>query len=206
MASRPADNAGKPSARWKFWRRWTGPRTSGQRLAVGMLALFAMILLVVPLFEDPIDSRAPEAKAGVVDFSGYQRIDRPVQLTGQWRMTWFDPPLGKNGPARGFVGVPGQWTGTKLADGRVAPLEKVRTGARALARLEELVVERADGRPCDVAVHHLDSPERAEALAGRLVARLHNSRVIVGEVGAVVGAHVGPGMVAVALSPRPGST
>ncbi len=94
----------------------------------------------------------------------------------------------------------------ELVDGRVAPLEKVRTGARALARLEELVVERADGRPCDVAVHHLDSPERAEALAGRLVARLRNSRVIVGEVGAVVGAHVGPGMVAVALSPRPSST
>lgn len=91
----------------------------------------------------------------------------------------------------------------ELVDGRVAPLEKVRTGARALARLEELVVERAAGRPCDVAVHHLDSPERAEALAGRLVARLLDSRVIVGEVGAVVGAHVGPGMVAVALSPRP---
>lgn len=92
----------------------------------------------------------------------------------------------------------------ELVDGRVAPLEKVRTTSKALARLEELVVDRAAGRPCDVAVHHLDAPERAEALAGRLVARLVDSRVLVGEVGAVVGAHVGPGMVAVALSPRPG--
>jgi DegV family protein with EDD domain len=92
----------------------------------------------------------------------------------------------------------------ELVDGRVAPLEKVRTGSKALARLEELVVARAEGRPCDVAVHHLDSPARAEALAGRLVSRLVDSRVLVGEVGAVVGAHVGPGMVAVALSPRPG--
>ena len=91
----------------------------------------------------------------------------------------------------------------ELLDGRVAPLEKVRTTSKALARLEELVVTRAAGRPCDVAVHHLDAPARAEALAGRLVTRLVDSRVLVGEVGAVVGAHVGPGMVAVALSPRP---
>ncbi len=93
----------------------------------------------------------------------------------------------------------------ELVDGHVAPLEKVRTSAKALARIEELVVERAAGRPCDVAVHHLDSAARAETLAGHLVARLADSRVLVSEVGAVVGAHVGPGMVAVAVAPRPTS-
>ena len=91
----------------------------------------------------------------------------------------------------------------ELAEGHVVPLEKVRTTSKALARLEELVVERADGRACDIAVHHLDAAARAESLAGHLVARLTDSRVLVGEVGAVVGAHVGPGMVAVAVSPRP---
>jgi len=91
----------------------------------------------------------------------------------------------------------------ELVDGRVVPLEKVRTGAKAIARIEELAIERAAGRPCDVAVHHLDAADRAETLAGRLVAQLVDSRVIVSEVGAVVGAHVGPGMVAVAVSPRP---
>ena len=43
----------------------------------------------------------------------------------------------------------------ELRDGRVAPLEKVRTAGKALARLEELVVERAGGQPCDIAVHVL---------------------------------------------------
>jgi len=105
-----------------IWRRWKGPRTSGQRLAVGMIALAAMILLVVPLFSDPIDSRAPLAKAGVVDYSAYRQIDRPVEISGQWRLTWFEPPLADNGPARGFVEVPGQWTGTRLPDGRLLPL------------------------------------------------------------------------------------
>lgn len=91
----------------------------------------------------------------------------------------------------------------ELVDGHVAPLEKVRTSAKALARIEELVVERAAGRPCDIAVHHLDSAARAETLAGHLVAKMSDARVLVSEVGAVVGAHVGPGMVAVAVSPRP---
>ena len=90
----------------------------------------------------------------------------------------------------------------ELVDGRVTPLEMVRTTSMALARLEELVIERAAGRPCDIAVHHLDAVARAETLAGHLVARMSDSRVLVSEVGAVVGAHVGPGMVAVAVAPR----
>lgn len=94
----------------------------------------------------------------------------------------------------------------ELVDGRVTPLEKVRTSSRALARLEEIVVERADGRPCDIAVHHLDAADRAASLAARIHTRLTDSVVMVSEVGAVVGAHVGPGMVAVAVCPRPTPT
>jgi DegV family protein with EDD domain len=85
--------------------------------------------------------------------------------------------------------------------GRVCPLEKVRTTARALSRIEELAVVRAGERPGDVAVHHLDAADRAEQLAQRLRSRLPACRVVVGEVGAVVGAHVGPGMVAVVVAP-----
>jgi fatty acid-binding protein DegV len=54
----------------------------------------------------------------------------------------------------------------------------------------------------DVAVHHLASPERAAQLADRLSARLPRLRRLhVIEVGAVVGAHVGPGMLAVVVAP-----
>src|SRR5918999_5376773 len=43
----------------------------------------------------------------------------------------------------------------QIQDGKVAPLEKVRTSAKALARLEELAVQAADGRPAEVCVAHL---------------------------------------------------
>lgn len=90
-----------------------------------------------------------------------------------------------------------------LVDGHIEPLEKVRTAARAIARLEEVAAGYAGSRTVDVAVHHLASVDRAEALAGRLRARIPGlDDLYLSEVGAVVGAHVGPGMLAVVVAPR----
>jgi DegV family protein with EDD domain len=91
----------------------------------------------------------------------------------------------------------------QLDDGRVVPLEKVRTSARALGRLEELAIEAAGSQDVDVAVAHLANPERAEKVAANLKDRIPGIQDLsVGEVGAVIGAHVGPGMVAVVIAPR----
>lgn len=93
-----------------------------------------------------------------------------------------------------------------IVDGVITPLEKVRTAAKALARLEELAVERADGRAIDLAVAHMASPERAdelrERLASRLASELDGREIRCAELGAVLGAHVGPGMLAVCVAPR----
>ena len=52
-----------------------------------------------------------------------------------------------------------------IADGRVSTLEKVRTSARALARLEDLAAERAGDLAVDVSVAHLADADRAGQLA-----------------------------------------
>jgi fatty acid kinase fatty acid binding subunit len=89
-----------------------------------------------------------------------------------------------------------------LADGRLEPVERVRTATRALARLEELAVRAAGSRSVDVAVQHLAAPERAQEMAERLRHRIPDlTSLHVGEVGAVVGAHVGPGMLGVVVAP-----
>jgi DegV family protein with EDD domain len=94
----------------------------------------------------------------------------------------------------------------EIAGGKVVPRERVRTASRALGRLAELAVEAAGDRPVDVCVSHLASPERAGALASTLTERLaeglEGREVMCGELGAVLGAHVGPGMVAVCVAPR----
>lgn len=110
----------------------------------------------------------------------------------------------------GRIGAAAALVGTALAvkpllrmtDGHIAPLEKVRTVSKALARLEQLVIDRAGEREVDIAVHHLVAPERAQDMAQRLRARVPRLRqLFVTEVGAVVGAHVGPGLIGVVVCP-----
>lgn len=95
-----------------------------------------------------------------------------------------------------------------IREGGIEPLERVRTSSRALARLAALALEASGRAPgvVDLAVQHLDAEGRAEGLAQQLRADLPGERlgqVVVGQLGAVVGAHVGPGTVAVVVSPRP---
>lgn len=92
----------------------------------------------------------------------------------------------------------------RVKDGQIALLEKVRTAGKALSRLEEIVVSSASGAPgtvVDLSVQHLAAHERAEQLTDRLRDGVPRRRhLYTGEVGGVVGAHVGPGMLAVTVS------
>jgi DegV family protein with EDD domain len=109
----------------------------------------------------------------------------------------------------GRIGAAAALLGTALSvkpilhttDQGVVVREKVRTASRALARLVDMADEAAGSSVVDVAVHHLAAPERADALLTtvkeRLGERLRGAYLT--EVGAVVGAHVGPGMVAVVV-------
>ena len=89
-----------------------------------------------------------------------------------------------------------------VRDGRVVPLEKVRTSARALNRLVQRAVEAAGQGPVSVAVHHLAAAEKAERLAADIRDRLPQLRELhVSELGAAIGAHVGPGAVGIVVAP-----
>jgi DegV family protein with EDD domain len=91
----------------------------------------------------------------------------------------------------------------QLDGGRIELLEKVRTASKAIARLEEIVADRAGTSSVDIAVHHLAAPERAAALAERLRERVPGLVDLhVSEVGAVIGAHTGPGLLGAVVSPR----
>ena len=111
----------------------------------------------------------------------------------------------------GRIGAAAALFGTALAvkpllqvrEGQIAPLEKVRTVSKALARLEQLAVEEAGDAPVDIAVHHLAAPDRAGAMAARLRERVPGlGELSLSEVGAVVGAHVGPGLLGVVIAHR----
>jgi DegV family protein with EDD domain len=90
-----------------------------------------------------------------------------------------------------------------ISGGRIVPLEKVRTSSRAIARLADIAVQRAGDGPVQVAVHHLANLDKAHTLADGLAERLPQAdEIVLREVGAVIGAHVGPGMLAVVIAPH----
>jgi len=90
-----------------------------------------------------------------------------------------------------------------VVDGRIALCEKVRTTTKALLRLEELAIEGIGDAPVDVAVHHLAAPEKAAQIAASLRAALPGlASAYVSEVGAVLGAHVGLGLLGVVVHRR----
>ena len=110
----------------------------------------------------------------------------------------------------GRIGPAAALLGTALAvkpllhvdDGRIVPLEKVRTIGRAMSRLVDLAAELAGTSRVGLAVHHLAAPERAAELATRLNERLPAADgCLISEVGAVIGAHTGPGVLGVVVLP-----
>ena len=84
----------------------------------------------------------------------------------------------------GRIGAAAAWVGTALAvkpllhvaQGRILPLEKVRTTARAAQRLVELAAQAAGEGPVDVAVQHLGAAGRAEEVAWHACASGWTSR------------------------------
>jgi DegV family protein with EDD domain len=113
----------------------------------------------------------------------------------------------------GRIGAAAAWLGSALAvkpllhvtGGLIQPLEKVRTATRAATRMVELAAQVAGSGRAELAVHHLGAAQRAEQLAEQLAERLPAARAcLVSEVGAVLGAHAGPGLLGVVVVPPRG--
>ena len=150
------------------------------------------------------------AEAARAGRSAEQVEERARQVARRSRLLFYVDTL-EHLRRGGRIGAAAALLGTALAvkpllhvvDGAIAPLERVRTSARAVARMLDLAVEAADDDGVDVAVHHLAAPERAEQMADQLRDRIVDLRSLhVSEVGAVVGAHVGPGLLGVVVSRR----
>ncbi|KAA0022955.1 DegV family protein [Antrihabitans cavernicola] len=85
-----------------------------------------------------------------------------------------------------------------IVDGKLVLKEKTRTTSKAIAKLIDAAVKEAGAGPAAIAVQHLDAPERADEVAAKLRDRLpHLTELVICELGAVLGVHVGSGAVAV---------
>jgi DegV family protein with EDD domain len=84
----------------------------------------------------------------------------------------------------------------------ITPVERVRTASRAFERMVDYMeMRRADGADGWV-VQHVQAPEAAEKLVERGREVFGSDPLFVSEIGPVIGAHVGPGLLGFGALPR----
>jgi len=87
----------------------------------------------------------------------------------------------------------------ELREGRLEPVEKIRTKAKAVDRMLDIVEERVKGKPnLRLAAIQAGAKDEARALLDKAVARLQPIESMVVEASPVVGTHAGPGTVGLA--------
>jgi DegV family protein with EDD domain len=96
------------------------------------------------------------------------------------------------------------WLGSALrikpiltVESEITPVERVRTSRRAFERMVDLLRERADAGADAWMVQHIQAPREAEELAKRGTEVFGVPPRVVGEIGPVIGTHVGPGLLGV---------
>lgn len=108
----------------------------------------------------------------------------------------------------GRIGGASHYLGTALSikpilyfteEGKIDALERVRTRRKALRRLLELVTTAAGETPVHIGVIHAEAPKQADILRETLEQQLNCQESIMLELSPVLGVHVGPGTVGVAI-------
>jgi DegV family protein with EDD domain len=109
----------------------------------------------------------------------------------------------------GRVGGAQAWLGSTLKikpilsiESEILPVERVRTSGRAFERLVEYLQARRDDGSDTFFIQHIDADDEAQRLAERGREIYGTDPEFVSEMGPVIGAHVGPGILGVSGIPR----
>jgi DegV family protein with EDD domain len=109
---------------------------------------------------------------------------------------------GRIGAARALLGSTLKIKPILTLDEEITPVERVRTRKRAFERLVEYGSElHADGADAWV-VQHVQDPDTASRLVAECRAIFGSEPEFVSEIGPVLGAHVGPGLIGIGGLPR----
>jgi DegV family protein with EDD domain len=104
---------------------------------------------------------------------------------------------GRIGGARAWIGSALKIKPILTLEEEITPVERVRTRARALERLRDYARQRQESGLDGWVVQHIQDSETAAALVDDCREIFGCEPVFVSEIGAVLGAHVGPGLLGV---------
>jgi DegV family protein with EDD domain len=104
----------------------------------------------------------------------------------------------------GRIGAAQAWVGSALKikpiltiEREILPIERVRTAGRAFERMVDHLVERRESGADLFFIQHIQAPDVAERLVERGREIYGREPELVSEIGPVIGAHVGPGLIGV---------
>ncbi|MCS7179276.1 MAG: DegV family protein [Anaerolineae bacterium] len=110
---------------------------------------------------------------------------------------------GRIGGGKRFLGTALQIKPLLGLDGVIEGVEQVRTKKKALARMLEILREKAGARQVfRAAVVHANALEDAQALAEEVRAQLRPEELYLAEVSPVIGTHTGPGTLGICIVTR----
>jgi DegV family protein with EDD domain len=104
---------------------------------------------------------------------------------------------GRIGGARAWIGSALKIKPILTLEEEITPVERVRTRARSIERLREYARRRHEADFDAWVVQHIQDPDAASALAEDCREVFGCAPVYVSEIGPVIGAHVGPGLLGV---------
>ena len=109
---------------------------------------------------------------------------------------------GRIGKAQAMLGAALKIKPILSLESEIVPVERVRTSGRAFERMVEYARSRKDDGADGWVVQHIQAHEQAERLVERCREVFDSEPLWVSEVGPVIGAHVGPGLLGVGGIPR----
>jgi DegV family protein with EDD domain len=110
----------------------------------------------------------------------------------------------------GRIGAASAWIGSTLKvkpiltiEREISPVERVRTSARAFERLVDYARQRHESSADGWVVQHISAPEQAARLIDRCREVYECGPLYVSEIGPVLSAHIGPGLLGMGSIPLP---
>ncbi len=109
----------------------------------------------------------------------------------------------------GRIGAASAWIGSTLkvkpiltVESEMTPVERVRTSARMFERMVDYARQRHDSEADGWAVQHINALEQCELLAERCQDIFECEPVLKSEIGPVLSAHTGPGLLGIGSIPK----
>jgi DegV family protein with EDD domain len=155
---------------------------------LGLCALAAAASAAAGADGDEVLARATEARSGLKMWFAIDTLE-------------YLRRGGRIGGARAWIGSALKIKPILTLEEEITPIERVRTRSRAIERLRDYARQRHESGADGWVVQHIQDEQTANALVEDCREIFGTEAVFVSEIGPVIGAHVGPGLLGVGAVP-----